>query len=163
MARMRTVSQHGKLASMIWSDAEMEDISWHDSRVRSLLLGATDGQLLLDLDFICEWLEPHHGLFTFYIAPATLVFPYAQEIEVSLTSAGLMSIFGIEKRNPIPTPRGNIWIWEWTIDGPHGQISLQSRGYVLYFRREPVLTQSQLLTLSERGGIAFDIPGGYEE
>jgi hypothetical protein len=158
---MRTVSYNSKLASRLWSDAEMEGTSWHDSRVRSLLLGATTGQLLLDLDFICEWLAPDHGLFSYYVAPATLVFPYAQEIEVSLTSADLMSIFSIEKRNP--TPRGNTVIWEWIINGPHGQISLQSRGCVLYFRREPVLTDSQVLLLSERGGIAFDIPGGYEE
>lgn len=164
-AHMHTVSQNGKLVSMIWSDAEMEGISWHDSHVRSLLLGANSGQLLLDIDFICEWIEAReqHGIFSFYITPATLVFPYVQEIKVSLSTVAPMSIFSIEKENPTPTPQGNTSIWEWVIDGPHGQIRLQATGYALYFRREPVLTHSQFLTLSERGGIAFDIPGGYEE
>lgn len=161
---MSTVSKNGKLASMIWSDAEMEGVSWHDSHVRSLLLDANSAQLLFDIDFICEWIEPReeHGAFSFYIAPATLVFPDAQEIQVSLHAVAPMSIFSIHKENPTPTPRGDYSVWGWTIDGPHGQMRLRSMGFVLYFRREPLRTRSQLLTPQERGGIAFDIPGGYE-
>ncbi len=161
---MSTVSKNGKLASMIWSDIEIEDISWHDSSIRSLLLGDDGVQLLFDIDFICEWIGPEekHSVFSFYIAPATLVFPYASEIRVSLFDGTPMSIFSIDKENPRPTPYGNDTVWDWTIDGPHGQIRLRSTGFVLYFRCEPLLTQSQLLTLRERGGIAFDVPGGYE-
>lgn len=160
---MATVSKDGKLASMIWSDQEMVGISWHDAHLRAMLLGDNGAQVLFDFDFICEWHGPHekNGVFSFDVAPATLVFPYAYEIEVSLYTGAPMSIFGIDKENPVP--HGNTIVWTWTIDGPHGQISLRATGFVLYFRREPLPTQSQLLTLQERGGIAFDIPGGYKE
>lgn len=158
---MATVSQDGNLTTAIWSNSEMDDISWHDSQIRAMLLDRS--QLLLDIDFICEWIMPETrgDLFSFYIAPATLVFPYAEKVHISLEWTAPMSIFDIHGQNSIPTPQGQEFISEWSIAGPHGHLDLRSSGYVLYFRREPLLTQQQYLTLQQRGGISFEIPGGY--
>src|SRR5690348_9366396 len=125
---MATVSQNGKLASVIWSDQEMANISWHDAHLRAMLLDDEGAQVLFDIDFICEWHGPleKNGVYSFDVAPATLVFPHAYEIEVSLYTGTPMSIFSIEKENPTSAPHGNATMWTWTIAGPHGQISLRA-------------------------------------
>ena len=60
----------------IWTEADFEQMGWHDCAVHALAFRPERFELRLDLDYILEWVAPTEpgGPFTFRVAPATLVF-----------------------------------------------------------------------------------------
>ena len=70
---------------------EFSDMSWHDCTIRGLELrvGDADEQdwtsdLVLDIDYIVEWICATDGGVQFRMAPATLVFHNATDLRVHL-------------------------------------------------------------------------------
>lgn len=58
----------------LWTDADFEQMGWHDNTIYQINL--TKDDLELDIDYIFQWNEPDvEGLpFTFWISPSTLIF-----------------------------------------------------------------------------------------
>lgn len=90
-----------------WTDADFDSLSWHDNHVHGL--GVSEGQyesgeLVLDLDFIVEWIGCDTGRVQFRIAPASLTFHEVTHLKIQLdycsASAAMcpFSIAGIERR-----------------------------------------------------------------
>jgi hypothetical protein len=90
----------------VWTDADFEDMSWHDNHVHGLQIRSGDygaGELDLDLDYIVEWLCAEDGSCEFRLAPATLTFREVSELRIEVdyqaVTAGLVpfSIDGISR------------------------------------------------------------------
>lgn len=77
-----SVSTGPVVTKALWTDADFDAMGWHDNAVHAIALEpASDdpGSLLLDIDYIVEW-EPSavpHGLLSFWVCPATLIFHQA--------------------------------------------------------------------------------------
>ena len=87
------------------------------------------------------------------VSPATLVFDNASDVvaDIDMTGWGFQpSILGLEREGP--SEHG---IWTWKLNGDLFDISVQSRGFTQYLRREPVLSRGQRLSVEERGGLSF--------
>ena len=113
------------------------------------------GRLLLDIDYLVEWLPPDPGtrLLSVMVSPATLVFDNASDVvaNIDMTGWGFQpSILDLEREGP--SEHG---IWTWKLNGDLFDISVQSRGFTQYLRREPVWSRGQRLSVEERGGLSF--------
>ena len=140
-----------------WTEAQFEDMSWHDNHVHALRIveGAYGaGELVLDLDYILEWLCDAEE-YRFRILPATLTFLDVTRLRVCLDyaspSAALspFSIHAIERR-PEARERYVAQIWRIVIDWPQGEIEFEAAGFVQHGTEPPVLCREQWLRPEER-------------
>src|SRR5439155_21640447 len=62
----------------VWTEADFDQMNWHDATVHGIAFREEAGgaDLLLDIDYIARWIEPvpPSEYFTFLVGPATLVF-----------------------------------------------------------------------------------------
>lgn len=149
------------ISKAIWTDADFDDMGWHDAAVHGLATRPEDdhtGRLLIDLDYIIEWVPPTEGetYFSFWIVPATLVFEHAWDLTLQidhLDSAGLeLELDAITRRPSQPPGRASIW----TLEGHNFTLAITSEGYRQYLREAPIWSLSQRLDTTQRGGISFD-------
>jgi hypothetical protein len=152
-----------KLEKLIWTEADFENMGWHDSKVYAIAFDPDDFTLLLDIDYIYKWvnLEEGEDSFKFWISPVTLLFENVWDLILEAGSLDL-SILDIFKENP-QTPRNIEYInkrveYHWTIDLNNGQITFKSIGYKQYTRRNPIISSAQYLGLKNRDGVSFEKP-----
>ncbi|MBD1935650.1 MULTISPECIES: hypothetical protein [Cyanophyceae] len=146
------------LEKLIWSDADFEQMGWHDAYVHAIAAIPENFELLFDLDYIVQWISPvtQDEYLTFLVAPATLVFRNVWNIELHLESqSGEFSLQNIDRLDEQTTPNEKMTDWLWKLDGNEGSLSFRSTGYKQYFRRQPILTKFQQLKFEERDGICF--------
>ncbi|WP_410613506.1 hypothetical protein [Amycolatopsis sp. lyj-109] len=146
------------LSKAVWTDADFPQMGWHDSYVHALGIVEDDdpppGRLLLDLDYIVRWVEParREKHFTFWIAPATLVFDEAWDITGNLgpLHGGLeiADLHCLDAPDDKPYPL-------WHIEGHEFDLKLRARGFRQYIRTPPRHVSRQVLTMAERGGLGF--------
>jgi hypothetical protein len=145
----------------VWTEADFEWMGWHDCAVHAIAFRPERFELLLDLDYILEWVEPAGGgSYTFRVAPATLVFHDVSDVRIDLSPwpAILPSLAAITRADPQPTPNGRHVKWAWSMEGHEGAIRLRATGYTQVLRTAPRETSAQSLTWEERGGPAFALP-----
>lgn len=136
-----------KLSKQVWTTADFEQMGWHDCNIYKIRL--TD-DLELDIDYILQWNKPDlEGLpFTFWVAPATLVFKSVQNLTFDF-GIGFENAFEIED---IEKEDGNCW----TIITRQGDIRFNSHGYEQYVRQQPFFEFGQTISFSERNGYSLD-------
>lgn len=136
-----------KLEKQVWTDADFEQMGWHDCNIYKIRL--TD-DLELDIDYILQWNKPDlEGLpFTFWVAPATLVFKSVQNLTFDF-DIGFENAFEIED---IENESENCW----TIITQQGDIQFNSKGYEQYIRQKPFFEFGQTISFSERNGYSLD-------
>lgn len=136
-------------------------MGWHDCLIHALAFSPDTFELLLDIDYVLEWLQPEPGetLFKFWVAPATLIFENVYDVDLDIGSyTGGLEIDRISRedahlpRNAVHTRYDTEWLW--TIDCQEGDIKLRSAGYTQYIRSAPQFGR-QKLGLSARGGYSF--------
>jgi hypothetical protein len=143
------------LEKYTWTDADFDVMGWHDSRVHAISVGEREDdrvpRLLLDLDYIVKWVDPVRPAshFSFWIAPVTLVFEEAWDIEGDLAPAG--NLLEIADLHRLDCPDGQLW----HIEGQNFDLRVRSAGYTQYFRTEPQHVAHQILTIAQRGGLSF--------
>lgn len=148
------------LSRVTWTDADYLDMGWHDCRVHAVSVGGYEddtlppARLLLDLDYIVRWVQPTgpDGRFTFWIAPATLVFEQAWQIDGSI--GPLHDILEIADIHRLDAPDGDPEPL-WHIEGQNFDLRLRAAGFTQYLRLPPRHVPRQLLTVGERGGPGF--------
>ncbi|MBI4998078.1 MAG: hypothetical protein HZC22_14530 [Rhodocyclales bacterium] len=142
---------------------EFNGFRWHDNAIHGVrLVESADGysgDLMLDIDFIVEWLPPLEGSneFRFHVAPADLCFQRVSKLVLALdwtSSAAIFPPITIHevRRDPVVTPNGEP-SFEWRIETnhpPEGFISFRSAGYVQTERKPAVTTDQQHLSQAER-------------
>jgi hypothetical protein len=147
------------LAKTVWTNADFDQMSWHDNEIHAIALESAlpePGRLLLDIDYIVQGVlaQPSSRLLSFWICPATLVFDPAWDLTTDIDLRGWafsLSLLSIQRSDP--DERGN---FDWTLEGDQFTIELGSPGFTQYLRRPPVYTSHVRLTTAERGGFSFD-------
>lgn len=136
-----------KLEKRLWTEADFEVMGWHDSHIYRIRLSE---DLEMDIDYILKWNEPDvKGLhFTFWVAPATLVFKRVANLSFELET-GLDDCFEIED---IERTNSN----EWTIITRVGNIQFTSEGYEQFIRQDPSFQFGQTISFAERNGYSLD-------
>lgn len=157
-----------QLEKWVWTDADYEQMGWHDCRIRAFAFLGDELQLMLDIDYIFEWVQlPDSVYFQFWVAPATLIFENVYDIEIDIHTDDELEIADLLREDPL-RPRNADYVqreqeWKWIFDCQRGEISLRSIGYAQYIRSAPRLVARQYLTLNERGGISFSRGRAAEE
>lgn len=154
------MTEEYELEKWLWSEADFENMGWHDSRIYALAFSPDTYELLLDIDYIFKWVSPEPGetYFQFWVAPATLVFQNVHEVKFDISTTTGLEIDGITRQEP-RAPHNAAYIehdveWAWTIDCQQGDIRLWSVGYKQYIRSSPQFGKQQL-GLTARGGYSF--------
>ena len=150
------------LEKWIWTEADYESMGWHDARVWAFALFPETNEFVLDLDYIVRWIPPQgdETFYTFWTAPATLVFRNVHDLNFDVGFSYFTSLVDLQRSHP-GTPKNVDYIdskieWLWVLEFLSGEISLRSIGFTQYFRRKPIQAQRQTLSLEERGGLSFE-------
>lgn len=139
-----------ELEKQIWTDKGFEQIGWHDCRIYKIFVSK---DLELDIDYIFRWNEPElEGMpFTFWVAPATLVFKAIKNltIEPDITFADAIEIQDIERKQI------NDEIL-WTINTHQGGFQFVSNEYEQFIRQQPSFQFGQTISFLERNGLSLE-------
>jgi hypothetical protein len=117
-----------------WTDADFASMEWHDCRIHAISIGEYDdgtlppARVLFDIDYIVRWVSPSRGEkdFTFWIAPATLVFERAWSISGQL--GPLHETLEIADIHRLDAEDGNSDPL-WHIEGQNFDLRLRAAGY----------------------------------
>ena len=145
------------MPDQVWTDEQFDEMSWHDNCVHGLRVvegtrGA--GELILDLDYILEWIETEKG-FRFRIQPVTLKFREVTDLRILLDYAtptialGPFSIHAIERKFE-QRERYTAQVWKLLINSPIGEITFESQGFEQRGVGTPRLSSGQWLSPEER-------------
>lgn len=157
---MKKMVTHENYAEMSWHDAALYGISWKVDSESAI------SDLILEIDYICEWLCGSDKKCTFKVAPATLVFHNITDLKLRLNIdwgcsgfqsclEGGISIMVIQ-REPIENQKVYLgkpyykWVIAFSPPTQDSSISFGASGYTQTLRKEPILLERQNLTLTER-------------
>lgn len=150
------------LEKPVWTEADFEQMGWHDVRIHAVAFRAELFEFWLDVDYIFSWVHPHgeETHYRFWVAPATLVFTNVHGLNFSIESHdGSLSLQGISRSEPCPARNAEYLTKQteslWVLDCNEGEIAFRSVGFSQFTRHAPVLLLTHQLTLEERGGISF--------
>jgi hypothetical protein len=136
-----------QLDKKIWTDANFEEMGWHDATIYKIRLAK---DLELDIDYILQWNQPEieNTPFTFWVAPATLVFKNVMnlEFEFDTLSEDSFEIADIERVQPN----------EWVIITQQGHIQFKSEGFEQFIRQQPSFQFGQSISYFERNGYSLE-------
>lgn len=157
----------GELEKAIWTDDDFERLGWHDATVHGIgfVEGAKPwlGQLMLDIDYIVEWIapKPPSTALAFEVAPATLVFDEAVGINMEMAAEAVR--FGVAlqilrlHRSPARIAPLAATHHDYRFEGSDFQLTLTAARFRLYFRSRPSPSTRQVLSAAERGLPSFAI------
>lgn len=142
---------------------QFDDFGWHDNAIHAFRIAEGDdacsGQLILDIDYIREWVPPagQGGRFSFVVAPSDLVFHEVTDLVISIDyascSASLqpMTIDEIH-REVYSYPNGySSFSWKIELNSPVDSfISFQSPRKSQVLKGKSVRSTSQWLMPSQR-------------
>jgi len=134
-----------------WTEEDFENMGWHDCPIYAVRF---EDNIYLDIDYIFKWNDNGVGNpFTFWIAPATLVFesPYSLKIDIELEF-----INGLEIAEVIRS-KGKKGSTIWDIQTQEGIISIGAEKYKQIIRRKPSFQFNQGIKCDERGDISFSL------
>ena len=132
-------------------------MSWHDNCVHALRIVEGihgSGELILDLDYILEWIEAEES-FRFRILPVTLKFREVTDLRISLDYAtptialGPFSIHAIERKIE-QRERYVAQVWKLLINSPVGEITFEAQGFEQRGVGAPQISNAQWLSPEER-------------
>ncbi len=140
-----------------------EDFCWHDNAIHGFRIiegeDGCSGELVLDIDYIVEWLQPQddNAAFEFRVAPANLTFHEVTDLVVSVdyaasTAAFQPMIIHEIQREFVTNPKGySSFVWNIDINWPRkSHISFHSSGFTQVLRAEPIVFGAQYLSPSQR-------------
>ena len=145
------------MSDQVWTDEQFDEMSWHDNCVHGLRIvegthGA--GELILDLDYILEWIEVERS-FQFRILPVILKFREVTDLRILLDYAtptialGPFSIHAIERKFE-QRERYTAQVWKLLINSPVGEITFESQGFEQRGVGAPQISNGQWLSPEER-------------
>lgn len=148
-----------KLEKEIWTEADFENMDWHDNTIHAFAYSKT-GEFLLDIDYIFEWIEPKEEkdrYYKYWIAPCTLIFENAADVvfDMGMSLPHHRKIDGISTDAPEQPEAGTAY--NWLIETTNGEIAFKATGYKQYVRQQPRLLLANELEMDVRGGISFGV------
>jgi hypothetical protein len=149
-----------QLIKHLYTESDFDTMSWHDCHIHAFSFN-DDYELLLDIDYMFEWVKPKKGgkYYKFWIAPCTLIFENVHTVELELDS-GQPIIDLIQRENPQITPAsaylGKAFEYDWSMEMINGVMTFKSVGFKQYVRQPPILFHEQKIEMQIRGGINFE-------
>lgn len=145
----------------LWTENDYDQMGWHDATIHAVAFFPDVFEIAFDIDYIFEWIDPKpdETYFSFWVAPATLVFENVNDASIDLELYDSVQLQNID-RGESRRPRNAEYVdrdqeWEWVLDSNVGEIRIWSIGYKMYIRQRPVLTGGQVLSDDLRGGLSF--------
>ncbi|MGI6496513.1 MAG: hypothetical protein ACOX5G_10595 [Kiritimatiellia bacterium] len=141
-----------------WTEADFEAMSWHDCLINSIGLdqdGEWQSDLVLELDYIVEWLCGVDKRCRFRVAPALLRFTDVDNLrlDISLKFGQPLEIYHVE-RTELPATGYKNDHWILTLqnysDLKKNLIEFDATGFVQELTGKAIETESQNLTNAER-------------
>ena len=157
---MEATPQGYAVEKWLWTEADFEQMGWHDSHIHAVAFLPSQFEVAFDIDYILQWVQPSEDdYYRFWVAPATLVFENIHDLKVDIEPFNAVEIADLHRDDP-RRPRNADYIgqeteWRWRIETHQGDITLRAVGYKQYVRRQPVYGRSQSLELAARGGFSF--------
>jgi hypothetical protein len=140
-----------------WTHEHFDEMSWHDNHVHGVRFIAGEhgaGELVLDIDYIVEWLRTGDAS-QFRLLPATLRFTDVTNLHISLDYAshsaamGPFSIHAIERR--MEQRESHVaQLWRIDVNWPGGEVSIEASGYEQTATGKAVVSSQQWLSPVER-------------
>ena len=124
-------------------------MGWHDATIYAVQFGK---YISFDIDYIFKWVQADKDdFFSFYIAPATLVFLELRSVvfNVNYVIGQQLEIEDIHRR---ATHNGTT---EWHIETHQGSITIATDSFRQVVRRPPTLQTGQQIIAEERGESNF--------
>jgi len=142
-----------------WTEADFESLGWHDNHVHGFTIREGEygaGLLILDLDYICEWLCGSDKTCTFMLAPADLTFHEVTNLRINVDGTGIslgpLSIGEVTREVATHTDRHTSYRWRIVFNFPQGEISFEASGFTQALRAAPIHSPQQCLSAEERRG-----------
>lgn len=144
---------------MRWYVADFDTLSWHDVRVHGFRIVEGDqgtAELVLDIDFILEWLPSEDGGYRFRIAQAILqfheVFGLRFMLDYVACSAGMtaFSIGRIQREVIGDDERAQTYRWRIDVNWPEGFLEFEAPGFSQWLVGEIVEQDAQTLDPKQR-------------
>jgi len=141
-----------------WTEADFDDLRWHDNAVHAIRFVEGEygaGKLILDIDYILEWLKDDSGKIAFKIAPATLEFNEVTCLKIVLDyeapGAGL-SPFRLDRieRRQEQRDRYEAVLWTLVVNWPTGSITFEAKGFTQFLRGPATVSSEQYLSAKDR-------------
>ena len=142
----------------IWTDRQFDEMSWHDCHAHAIRIESGShgaGTLVLDFDYIIEWVKLPGGGMRFRMLPARLTFHEVVNLRIRLdyaTPAAALGPFSIQaiERHVEARERYQAQVWRIAINWPSGEFGFEASGYTQRGVGEPVLVDRQWLLPEER-------------
>ena len=154
---------------MTYTDADFDRLSWHDCHLWAIELRAGNADdndwtsdLVLDIDFILEWICGVGGCAQFRVAPATLVFHGVTDLKIdidwgrsgfqaALHPAAIDHIDREQIRDQKVYLDRPYYRWSIRLNWPDsGEIAFGAVGFTQRLRAEAIVTGRQHLSRRER-------------
>ncbi len=141
-----------------WSDADFGEMSWHDCSIHSLGFdqdGEYQSDLVLDLDYIVEWIKMGDCSFRFRVAPAVLRFQNVDKLHIE-TLLHFKEALIIDSIDCVGKEDKGFKSYHWTIkiqsysEEIDNQIEFDASGFVQELTAPPVVIETQSLTRQQR-------------
>lgn len=132
-----------------WTEHDFDGLSWHDNRIHGIRIcnpeDAYDFDLLLDIDYILDWIKPADGrLLQFVVAPAILTFHGVDKLltDVSLSYKEEFTIDEIRRSDLGAGSEHKAGSYGWhialqSIAGRQNRICFEARGFTQRLTKEP--------------------------
>ena len=141
-----------------WTEADFDEMTWHDCQVNAIALdqeGEWQNDLVLELDFIVEWLCGVDNRYRFRVAPAVLRFTNVDNLrlDLSLRFKQPLEVCAVERTDLRTTGYTN---YHWVIkvqnypDLKDNVIEFDAAGFTQELTGRTIETESQTLTGAER-------------
>jgi len=141
-----------------WTEADFDVMSWHDCQVNSIALdqdGPWQSDLVLELDFIVEWICRKDKTCGFRVAPALLRFTDVDNlrVDVALKYKDPLEIHWVD-RAALPGTAYRAYHWVIKLQSYPGSrenlIEFDAAGFTQELTGRPVETEMQNLTAAQR-------------
>jgi hypothetical protein len=141
----------------VWTHRQFEEMSWHDNYVHAIRVVEGEfgsGELVLDLDYILEWLPAGEGC-RFRILPVDLRFLEVTRLRIALDyatpTAGLVP-FALDRIERLSEQRDRYvaQVWKLIVSWPEGEISFEANGFEQRGVAAPIESRGQYLSPKER-------------
>ena len=161
-----------------FTEADFDRLSFHDCHIWGLEFRAGDSDraewvsdLALDIDYIVEWICGAGGGAQFRVAPATLVFEGATDLNIAADWGGSGFRCALHQASIDRIERERVRDQKIYLDRPYyswtirlnwpagGVIAFGAAGFTLTTRGEEILTDRQKLSIAERGAMRRAGPG----
>lgn len=151
-----------------YTEADFDQLSWHDCHVWAIRFDVGDpdandwtSDLILDLDFIVEWVRPSADRFAFRVAPATLIFQGVTDprVEIHWAKTGFQGALHPVSIAEISRERVQdqkvyldrpYYSWRIELNWPTGEITFGAVSFTQTLLADPVLKDQQHLSRAER-------------